>query len=254
MHNNGLVEMMVLFILGAVVIVVIGTLVSIAQKKAEEARQAALFALATRRGLDFQPTMMEVSKGFWDSLFSSPRDSNTSRFLSAFEGFSPFGQGHSWSVKDLIRGKKGDLEWFAFDYLYKTTQSTGKTTTTVPHPTGVVAVRIPMALPALTLSPESVFHKLGSLLGLKEITLESEEFNRMYFIRCEDRKRAYDLLHPSMIEYLMSKPRRAWQLGGRFLVMTRSGYYEPDEIEELFEELQGFIDRIPAYVREDLRI
>jgi hypothetical protein len=244
--------MVVLFVLGAIVIIAIGIAVSVAQKKAAEARRAALAELASQHGLDYHPYgLEEAPRGFWEGLFTSFSDTKVGAFLTRFEGFSPFGQGHTWSISNLLVGRIEGADWYLFDYLYHTTQSTGKSTTTVPHPTGVVAVRLPLSLPNLSLSPENVFSKVGSFFGMDELDFELEEFNKRYFVRCSERKLAYDLLHPQMIEFLMECPTRTWQIAGQYIVMTRPNYYDPEEMQEIMKELRGFIARIPKYVEQD---
>jgi hypothetical protein len=242
----------VLFVFGAIAIVVIGVLIAIAQKRAAEARRAALFAMASELGLEFYPFGLgEPPKGFWERMTTGFSETNLGRFLQRFEGFSPFGQGHNISIDNLLMGRRDRSDWYAFDYLYHTTQSDGKTTRQVPHPTGVVAVRLPLALPRLTMAPENIFHKIGNVLGMDELDFELEEFNKRYWVQCSDRKMAYDLLHPKMIDYLMTKPPRHWQVAGQFVLLTRGGYYSPDEIRSLIDEIQGFIALVPRYVEQD---
>ncbi|HSI73784.1 MAG TPA: hypothetical protein VK934_11475 [Fimbriimonas sp.] len=249
MEQGGLI---VLFALAAIAIVVIGVLVSQAQRRAAEARRAALLAIAEEYGLEFYPFGLdEPARGFLESLFTGFGETNLGRFLDRFQGFAPFGQGHTFKLTNLMVGRRNDSDWYAFDYLYHTTHSTGKTTTTVPHPTGVVAVRVPLALPMLTMTPENLFHKIGNALGMEELDFELEEFNKRYFVRCSDRKMAYDLLHPRMIDYLMTKERRAWQIAGQFILLTKGGYYTPDEIRATVQEIEGFMSLVPRYVEQD---
>ncbi|MEZ0326256.1 MAG: hypothetical protein ACAH95_10145 [Fimbriimonas sp.] len=244
--------MIALFALGSIVVIIIAVAVSAAQKRAAEARMAALAQIAAQEGLDYHPHgLAEQARGFWEGLFTSFSDTNVGRFLTRFDGFTPFGQGHSWSLSNLLVGREDNADWYVFDYLYKTTHSTGKSTTTVPHPTGVIAVRLPLSLPRLTMSPENVFSKIGNFLGMDELDFELEEFNKRYFVRCNDRKIAYDLLHPRMIDFLMQCPPRSWQIAGQYVVLTRNNYYDPEEIVELIEEVRKFISLIPKYVEQD---
>ncbi len=244
--------MIALFVLGFLAIVVIGIAVSAAQKRAAEARRSALAQLAAELGLDYHPYGLgEPQRGFWASLFTSFTETNLGRFLVRFEGFSPFGQGHTYQLTNLLVGRLDSVDWYLFDYVYHTTQSTGKTTTTVPHPTGVVAVRIPLSLPRMALSPENFFSKVGSFLGMEDLDFELEEFNKRYCVRSSDRKLAYDVLHPRMIEFLMQVEPRSWQIAGQYLVLTRSNHYSPEEIRELFAGINSFLRLIPDYVQQD---
>jgi hypothetical protein len=243
---------LVLIALGVAALIAIVVAVARAQQKAAEARRLALSQIAQEHGLVFCPFgLEEPPRGFWEKLTTSFSDTNLGRFLERFEGFSPFGQGHSFGVANLLMGRRGQADWYAFDYLYHTTQSNGKSTRTVPHPTGIVAVRLPLSMPRLTLTPENLFHKIGTALGMDELDFELEEFNKRYFVRSDDRKLAYDLLHPRMIEHLMSQESRAWQIGGQYIVQSRAGYYSPEEVRASIAEIEGFVGLIPHYVEQD---
>jgi hypothetical protein len=222
--------------------------------QAAKKRKEQLAQLAAELGFEFLPeglTRNPPTGGFWAALSSAFEASPDVQFLSRFEGFSPFGQGHSPDIASLMVGRRDGLDWYVFDYTYKTTSSNGKTTTTTTHPFGIVAVRVPLALPGLSMAPENVFHRIGSKLGVKELTFELEEFNRRYFVQCQDARAAHDLLHPRAIEYLMAQPVRNWQMGGYHLLITKGGFYDPLEIRHVMEEAKGFLDLVPEYVRQD---
>lgn len=242
------------FILAAIVFLTVIGIVGYYSKKAAEKRQAELFRLAHNLGLEYMPTGLDgPAKGFWEQLATGAfQNSPAEGFLVKFGGFSPFGVGDRPTVKNLIVGRQDDRDWYMFDYCYQTqsTDSNGNTSTT-NHPYGIVAVRMPMVLPPLKLTPENVLLKIGQVFGKRELTFELEEFNKRYFIECVDRQGAYDVLHPRAIDYLMSKPVRQWQMGGMMLVIARSGYYEPQEIFNVHDEVNGFLQLLPDYVRQD---
>lgn len=232
------------FVAFAILALVAGYFASEAAKK----RREALFRLAQHLGFEYrmEGTGYVSSSGFM-ALFSEETDP----FLSKFAIFSPFGQGHSQEVKNLMFGRRGDRDWYLFDYSYKTTQHNGKTTTTTTHPYGIVAVRIPMVFPLLSLAAENVFHRIGSKLGMRELTFELEEFNRRYFIQCEEAREAHDILHPKAIDYLMRQPIRHWQFGSTYILFATPGSIQPMEFERQMRELDGFVDTIPDYVKQD---
>jgi hypothetical protein len=210
--------------------------------------------MAAELGFEFLPEGLKrqtAPNGFWASLASAFEESPDVAFLHRFEGFSPFGQGHSPDIDNLLVGNKNGLDWYLFDYSYKTTSSNGKTTTTTTHPYGIVAVRVPIVFPGLSMAPENVLHRIGSKLGMKDLTFELEEFNRRYFIQCQDPRAAHDLLHPQAIEFFMRHPVRQWQFGGYHLMIHQSGYYDPLEVRRIMDEIQGFLALVPEYVRQD---
>lgn len=241
--------------MGSFAFVVVGFFVLILviayyQKKAADARRAAMAAYASANGLQFLPgqLMDSLSGSFFDALFGN---NDGGPFLSRFQGFEPFGKGHSPMVENLIYGKKGELDWAIFDYSYKETHSNGKTTSTSTYPFTVAVSRMPVLLPPLTLRPENFFNRIGTKLGMQDIQFESEEFNRKYLVQCQDPKGAFDVLHPQAIQLLMGMPSRLWQMAGYQILLVQSGHADVSAIAEMVSEIEAFCSLLPAYVKED---
>lgn len=165
-----------------------------------------------------------------------------------YAGFSPFGNGHSRKTTNLIYGTRGPLEWSMFDYKYVT--GSGKNRTT--HQVGVIAAAAAMSFPRLRMRGESFLDRIVGAVGFDDIDFESDEFSRAYYVKCDDRKRAYDLIHPQMMQYLLAVPRYDWQFAGRTILIHKSGHYRPDQFQPIMEAIEGFLARIPEFVREDL--
>ena len=55
-----------------------------------------------------------------------------------------------------------------------------------------------------------------------------------------------------MMEYLLSLPAVHWQLGPGRVLIVRGGRYGPAELERNMGMVQGFLERVPAYVRQEL--
>ena len=156
--------------------------------KAEKERQAALRALATELGLDFDP---------------SPDSDHDDEYAQ----FEIFRRGHSRIARNTLRGQ---LELFgracdvcAGDFRYKVTSSNGKRTTTHTYDFSYLIVHPPWHTPALLVRPEGMFDKIASAFGFDDIDFESAEFSRKYFVKSTDKRFAYDVLHPRMIEFLL---------------------------------------------------
>lgn len=228
--------------------------IAIASYRAKQKRIAELTALAQRLGFAYYPEgpMSSPTTGVMESLAMAFRPSADDVFLQRFAGFEPFGRGFGHDVGNLIVGRRGELDWYLFDYTYKTesTDSEGKRSTQT-HFFGVVACQVPFVLPNLTLTQENFLHRIGQKFGLQEMNFELEEFNRRYFIRSADPKRAYDLLHPQAIDYLMHQPVRHWQFGMLDILIVRSGYFPSLEIDRVMQEIEGFVRLVPAYYRQD---
>jgi hypothetical protein len=237
----------------AVLVVILINLAVAAQRRAEERRRQEFLEIARRLGFECFPFGFAEDQpaGFWASLFSNGRSPAADAFLGQFEGFEPFGVGHSYLPLPILRGIKDGVRWVLFDYEYKVTTSTGKTTSTVTYNVSVVAARPPFELPPLRLSPEGFWSRLGAMLGMQDIQFESEDFNKRYKVQGQDQRAVYDLLHPQAIEYLLQVPDRTWQMAGAWLMIVERGRVDPTAYLQVVEEADGFLKLVPEYYRQD---
>lgn len=104
--------------------------------------------------------------------------------------------------------------------------------------------------PSIRIGRERALDKVVQRIGLPDIELESEEFNRAFVVQCEDRKFATDLLAPEMMELLVTtKALLEFETKGRWLLIstTRVGARDMPGLVRLAEE---FVERIPPVVRD----
>jgi hypothetical protein len=235
-----------------VVMVVLGVILSIAAKRRAEERRLALQALASRYGLAFQPQILDAPRGFMDALTGV--QTTTDQFLAPFQHLSPFGQGHSHEVQNLISGSLGDIGIMFFDYSYKVTTSNGKSTTTTTYYIQVMTATLPLWLPVFTMQPESFMLKIGEKFGYREIEFESEEFNQRWFVRGQDSKQIYELLHPRAMERMLNVGTYRWEFGGNMIVVLNSSHLEPPALERTLVDISDFVKLVPNYFRQDHRL
>jgi hypothetical protein len=153
-------------------------------------RQEDLRALAARLGWQFDPR---------SDLSHDQR----------YAHFGVFSQGHSRCAYNTLRGTIdiNDQPWRAQmgDYRYKTTSHNGKRTTTRTHRFSYLIVTTPfVGTPELTIRREHLFHKIGGFLGFDDIDFESAEFSDRFHVKSTDKRYAYDVVHPRMMEFLLS--------------------------------------------------
>lgn len=206
-------------------IVVVGFVIA---HLAAEKRRKDLAELAERAGLFFSAYTDDVH--------------------SIYYGFTPFGSGSGRRSTNLLHGQRGEVRWQIFDYRYTT--GSGKNRKT--HHYGIAAAHVPLRLKRLAIRPEGWFDKIASMVGFDDINFESEEFSRQYHVSCSVRKFAYDLIHPQMIEFLLTCQRRHWQMEGDVVLLHKSGRFSAYELEEVLTMVEGFVQRIPPYVRQDI--
>ena len=229
-----------------------GIFASIAAGKRAEARRVALQALAARYQLTYQPQIFDAQRGIFEAL--SGVQTTTDSFLAPFQHLTPFGQGHSHQVSNLLTGAVGDLGVTIFDYSYKVTTSDGKSSSTTTYYVQVISAALPMWLPVFTMRPETFMLQIGEKLGFKEIEFESEEFNKRWFVRGQDSKQIYELLHPQAMERMLNVGPYRWEFGGNMIVVLNTSYLEPPAIERTLVDVADFVKLVPNYFRQDHKL
>ena len=217
----------ILVLLG-VAICAIWLVVVAVRRAGERARQktAYLWDWARRRG--------------WTYVTDDP--SLTRRFQGR-----PFGIGSNRRALHVLAGVHRGRHMIAFEYYYTTSNGDSQTT----HQCLVAAIPTPSPRPYLELTLESAGTKLLELVGVRDLQLESEEFNRVFRIRTGDDRFAYDVLHPRMMEWLLSDQRSRtvpFRFEGNALLCWSGGEMNPGYVIWMADYLADVADRVPEYV------
>ncbi|HVX46264.1 MAG TPA: DUF3137 domain-containing protein [Mycobacteriales bacterium] len=161
----------------------------------------------------------------------------------------PFGKGDRRRATNVITGVFDGRPMIAFDYSYDTesTDSKGNRTRTT-HRFNVAAVNLPATLPDLQVARESFFSSIGRALGFHDIEFENGEFNKEFKVHAEDRKFAYDVIHPRMMEWLLHTPGPSWSIERADLMCWASGRAKPESIDGHLNYLNGVVQQIPRFV------
>ena len=171
--------------------------------------------------------------------------------IERFRG-SPFGDGDSRKALNVLVGAFRGRPMVAFDYSYEThrADSNGHRTTAT-HQFAICALSVPASLPEFELVPEGLLGRVGTMLGMQDIELESEDFNRRFRVRCDDAKLAYDLLPPRTMEALLARPALHVRLSGADALCWESGSHSPSELLARLDTLSALLDGVPSYVWSD---
>jgi hypothetical protein len=232
----------------------VAALVSIFQVRARKKREQDLAEYADRRGFVMYPA---EERGFGSFLPGYSFFGNgdhvgggqaAGRLGEMFFGFSPFGSGHSRAISNVITGELPWGTFYTFDYRYVT----GAGKSRHEHRYGIVAFRVPLNFVKLNMRPEGFMDALGGVFGVKDIQLESDEFNQEFHVSSGNDRFAFDILHPNMMEYLLSIDRLNWQLMGPYIVLICSGCWPIGRLDSLIATGERFLQLIPDYVRQDI--
>ena len=213
---------------------VIGLIVTAAiySYKKNQARIASLMSLARSKGWQFSANDPFGLPGRWRG--------------------TPFDQGYDRRAANVVTGEHNGHPLVAFDYSYKedSRDSEGRTSTTT-YCFGIVALGMPCALPELHVGPEGVFSRLGKVMGMQDIELESEDFNRAFRVRCPNPKLATDVLTPRTMEALLAAGKFRFRIVGTDILAYESGTLDAVEILRAVHVLSDVVDGVPTFVWRD---
>ncbi|HEY8455925.1 MAG TPA: hypothetical protein VIL34_10040 [Actinopolymorphaceae bacterium] len=217
-----------------VLVLVVGGLLWYFQWKAKQARMQEMQQLAARHGW----TWTEVDDSY------------------VRDGGKPFGVGKSRRARNVLRGTYRGREIVAYDYEYKTESGSGDNRSTQTHKYAIWMVRLPAALPELEVRPEGIFGgRVAAALGFGDLEVESEDFNRTYRVTCDDKRFGTAVIHPRMMELLLSAASReepvSWRIEGELLVSWREDHATPAEIVARLDLLAAIVDLVPSFVWKD---
>ena len=205
---------------------------------AEKKRREALAALARELGLRFEPGL----------------DHDHDDQYAQFEIFR---RGHSRAAKNTLHGA---VELFdrpcpvlAGDFRYKVTRSTGKSSSTTTYHFSYLIVHPPWDTPPLLVRPEGVFDKLKGVFGFDDIDFESAEFSRKFYVQSGDKRFAYDVLHPRMMEFLLAETPPMIDIEhGALCLSDGQGRWDPDRFKSEIAFVRRFCDLWPRHLLKEL--
>lgn len=174
-----------------------------------------------------------------------------------YDRFRLFSAGHSQGLTNLMMGPvqvgpfRGQV--IAGDYHYTT--GSGKNSTT--HNLSFALVQLPFpGLPDMTIRQETFADRIKAAIGFDDIDFESEEFSRRFHVTCTDKKFAYDIITPRMMDYLLSKAHvpRLDMNGGVMLIAGGSPQrWRPATFGRKLGFIGRFVELWPDHVVRMLR-
>lgn len=214
--------------IGILIVVLIGTIASAAQiykTRGIRKRSLDLKFLATRLGFTFNPNRDEgfaMGWGFLDKL----------------------AQGSERYAFNILRGKHKERPVFVFDYHYQSIS--GKRIE--DHYLTILMLVVQEVFPQVTIKPESLLSKAAAVLGFENIKFESAEFSRLFCVRSQDKRFAYDVCNPQMIEYLLPNRDLEIEIQGPVVLLAFEKQLSAQEIDFNLRRLFEIRLRLPEYL------
>jgi len=204
----------------------------------EKKRREALAALAQELGLRFDPG---VDHGHDDE----------------YAQFEIFRRGHSRVARNTMSGTvllfDRPCELVAGDFRYKVTSGSGKNRSTSVYRFSYLIVHPPWDTPSLLIRPEGMWDKLKGVFGFDDIDFESDEFSRKFYVKSSDRKFAYDVLHPRMMEFLLlAQPSMLDIEYGALCLSDGRGRWSPERFKAEIMFLGKFCELWPRHLVKEL--
>jgi len=224
-------SMEILFVIAVIVVVAIGGYFAWRQ---EQKRREELAALAQRMSLRIN--------------FGNDPDHD-----DHYAWFEIFRRGHSRAAQNTMTGQ---VELFGRrcqlrmgDFRYKVTSSSGKSTSTTTYRFSYLIVHPPWPTPALLIRPEGVFDKLAGAFGFDDIDFESVEFSKRFYVKSADKRFAYDVIHPRMMEFLLAeRPPMIDIENGALCLSDGSRRWSPDQYESHVAFVRRFCELWPRHL------
>ena len=164
--------------------------------------------------------------------------------------FALFSKGDGQGTENVLWGTHQGREIRVFDFWYfeESTDSEGHSSRTYNRfSCGLTSIQA--RCPHLQLGPEGFLSRLADHVGFRDIEFESEEFNRRFQISSEDRKFAYALIDPRMMEWLLGAEELGYEVLDTF-VLCSTGRLKPEEAPTLLTAIEEFCGHIPAVVSD----
>ena len=213
---------------------------AIAGHRAAKARREALSALAAERGWRFVPDRDRDHDDNFRHFSKFRQGSGRYAYNSVFGGYQIDGRDHPLKMGD-------------FHYETHSTNSKGRRTTHHHHFSYLLAdVPFP-GVPDLAIRPEGMFDKVGAFFGFDDIDFESAEFSDKMHVSSGDKRFAYDVVHPRMMEFLLSTRGPTLTLCRGHALVVASGKWKPEQFLPYVDWLHAFFENWPDHVVADLK-
>lgn len=165
-----------------------------------------------------------------------------------------FRQGRSQVAYNRIEGRRtiGGTECALMmgDFRYVT--GSGKQRQ-VHHRSYVLIRPVWHGLPDLEIRTEHLFDKIGDALGFDDIDFESEEFSRKFMVKSGDKRFAYAVVHPRMMEFLIACDDFGVHMErGECLITGVASRADPSDFRAALGWAERFFGQWPDHLRNEL--
>lgn len=159
-------------------------------------------------------------------------------------------------MKWHARGQSLGRDVVVIEHSYTT--GSGKNKRTVNNTAAALLGRSGAGWPLLSLTGESIFHRIGEKFGgIRDVQLEDERFNRRWRIKCNDEDFALAMLNPEVQQLLADADRREWwAVGGpaSFVCIGRNAAVTGAQLDHMLTRLGEMVRAMAPEARQGLGV
>lgn len=203
-----------------------------------KARRRELAALARELGWRFDPSSDTSHDDTYGELSVFSRGRSRTAYNSLRGTLDIAGRSY--------RAKAGDFRY---------TTGSGKNRRT--HRFSYLLLDLPFAdTPDLHIRREYVLDRVAGAIGFDDIDFESEEFSRRFYVKSSAKRFAYDVIHPRMMEFLLSGDAPTLELKhGRFCLWDGTDTkWNASRFKKRIWWAREFFELWPDYLTEQLEV
>ena len=101
--------------------------------------------------------------------------------------------------------------------------------------------------------PGGLFDKVAGAFGFDDIDFESSEFSKRFYVKSTEKRFAYDVLHPRMMEFLLAaRPPMLDVEDGALCLSDGSRRWQPADFRAQIAFVRQFCDLWPRHLVKDL--
>lgn len=154
-------------------------------------------------------------------------------------------QGENRYAFNILRGIYHDQTLFVFDHHYETGSDQNR-----EHRHGTILMFVEKEVfPPVKIIRENLKEKLSAAFGIgSQIQFESAEFSRLYHVHSTDKKFAYDVCNPPMMDYLLANCDLQVEINGPAISIAFEMLLPVDQIEFNLQRLVQIRSLMPDYL------
>ncbi|MDP6602057.1 MAG: hypothetical protein QGH76_07150 [Phycisphaerales bacterium] len=220
-------------LLGLGVLVLIGVGFYYTSQQAKK-RRAALRNLASELGLRF-----------WEDDDPTHDD--------RFSDFEMFCRGTSRAAYNTLSGEAAVASRRQHvvmgDFRYTIETGSGKNRRRVTRRFSYVLVALPHeGAPELVLRREHLFDRVAGFFGFDDIDFESVEFSKRFHVGSSNKRFAWDLIDPRMMEFLLAEESPAIDMKNDWVCVANDKVWSVEEFRARLDFVGRFLDHWPDHV------